>query len=74
MPKCQPARTAPATIIGDQRRVSGTAHALGVTQLQPVTSFTTPLYDRGHLLGSYTALLDPDRPVPFGSWFAAPGR
>jgi hypothetical protein len=45
----------------------------GVTQLQPVTSFTTRLYDRGQLLGTYTALLDPDRPVPFGSWFTAPG-
>jgi hypothetical protein len=46
--------------------------APGVTVIDPIGSYTTRLYDRGRLLGTYTRT----RTAPedsFRSWFAAPG-
>jgi hypothetical protein len=45
----------------------------GVTPLAPVSSYTTRLYDRGTLLGSYTSTAT-SGPASFNSWFIAPGN
>lgn len=48
----------------------------GVSVVEPVESFTTRVYDRGTLLGSYTSAATGDGGTPglrFRSWFAAPG-
>ena len=44
----------------------------GVTQVQPVGSYTTRLYDRGTLLGTYSSMRTAG-PLAFASVFMAPG-
>jgi hypothetical protein len=46
----------------------------GVLVIDPVESFTTRVYDRGQLLGTYTSTATHEEPgLRFRSWFAAPG-
>lgn len=45
----------------------------GVIPLLPVGSYTTKLYDRGTLLGTYTGTAT-SGPVSFNSWFIAAGN
>jgi hypothetical protein len=46
----------------------------GVSVVEPVASYTTRVYDRGLLLGTYSSTAtDGDASLRFRSWFAAPG-